>query len=183
MQDHLKQIIKEASYDVVRLDQMRPAPYNPRFDLQPGDINYERLKASLGKFGLMQPIIWNRRTGNIVGGHQRYKVLMEQGAESIICAVVDMDINDEVAANLALNKVHGRWDDALLQEMLVSMDRAKLDYKAMGFDEAEIDHIVAGLDLLEDDDIFDLSMEPEKGPAMIKCPCCGKKFEERENRA
>lgn len=179
--EEMKAIIEQAKYERVRLDQMRPAPYNPRFDLQPGDINYERLKASLFNHGLMQPIIWNRRTGNIVGGHQRYKILVAEGIESVVCAVVDKDINDEVAANLALNKAHGRWDDELLQLMFASMDQ-EIDYLATGFDQSEVEHIITGLDQMQEEDLFDPQMEPEKGPALIKCPCCGKKFEERDNR-
>lgn len=58
-----------------RIDELRPAIYNPRKDLRPGDLDYEKLKRSLSEYGCVEPVIWNERTGHIVGGHQRLKVL------------------------------------------------------------------------------------------------------------
>lgn len=58
-----------------RIDELRPALYNPRKDLRPGDLDYEKLKHSLSEYGCVEPVIWNERTGHIVGGHQRLKVL------------------------------------------------------------------------------------------------------------
>lgn len=178
-----KIILHEAEYREVKLADMHPAEYNPRYDLQPGDIEYDRLKKSITKNGLLQPIVWNEVTGNIVGGEQRWKVLSELGVESCTCAVVHMqDENDEKAANLALNRAHGSFEDDLLQSMFQSMDLSDLDTEEFGFDADEVEHVMLGFGSMEDDEIFDFSMEPDKKPAMIKCPCCGKKFEERENR-
>lgn len=181
MQDD-KQLFREAEYRLVPVDQMKPAPYNPRFDLKPGDIAYERLKRSIIRSGLIQPIVWNSQTGNIVGGHQRFKILCEMGATEIMCAVVNKSLDDEMAANIAMNKASGKWEYTLLREMFESMDRAAIDYEAIGFDPDEVDHLFAGLDQLDDEEIFDLELEPEKKKPMIKCPCCGEKFVERDNR-
>ena len=52
---------------------LKPAKYNPRKDLKPGDPAYEKIKRSLHDFGYVDPVIWNEVTGNIVGGHQRYR--------------------------------------------------------------------------------------------------------------
>ena len=54
----------------IPIGQLNPAAYNPRKDLQPGDPEYEKLKRSMQEFGYVEPIVWNKRTGNIVGGHQ-----------------------------------------------------------------------------------------------------------------
>lgn len=179
----MNEIFREAEYKRVKLADMHPAPYNPRFDLKPGDIAYERLKKSIVRNGLLQPIVYNPLTGNVVGGNQRYKILLEMGAESVICAVYEYPtIEAEMAAAIALNKVQGRWEDALLIEFFGQLENAEVDYDAMGFSEDEIAHLNAGLDSLQEQEIFDFDQEPEKKPLMIKCPCCGKKFEERENR-
>ena len=178
-----RDLFQEAQYVEVPLADMKPAEYNPRLDLKPGDIAYERLKKSVIRFGLLQPIVWNQRTGNIVGGHQRYKILVEMGAEKVMCAVVDKSLEDEMAANAAMNKASGRWENTLLKEMFESMDRATIDYDAIGFDQEEVDHLFTQLDQLDDDEIFDFDMEPEKKEPMVKCPHCGKKFVERDNRA
>ena len=50
--------MREAEYRIVDLKDLHPAPYNPRFDLQDGDINLENLRASIEKNGLVQPIVW-----------------------------------------------------------------------------------------------------------------------------
>lgn len=179
----MEEIFREAQYRTVKLADMHPAPYNPRFDLQPGDIAYDNLKKSVIKNGLLQPLVYNPVTGNIVGGNQRYKILLDMGAEEVICACMEYaSIEDEMAAAIALNKAQGRWENALLIELFDKLDKTDVDFAAMGFDEDEVEHLYSGLDDLQDEEIFDFSQEPEKKPAMITCPCCGKKFEERENR-
>ena len=62
---------------------LNPAAYNPRKDLKPGDKEYEKLKRSIAEFGFVEPVIWNRQTGNVVGGHQRLKVLLDMGITDI----------------------------------------------------------------------------------------------------
>ncbi len=179
----MQELFREAQYRLVKLEDMHPAPYNPRFDLQPGDIAYDNLKKSIVGNGLLQPLVYNPITGNIVGGNQRYKILLDIGATEVVCACMEYKtIEDEMAAAIALNKAQGRWENAMLIQLFDQLDKANLDYGAMGFDEDEVAHLYSGLEDLEDTDIFDFNKEPEKKPLMVKCPCCGKKFEERENR-
>lgn len=178
-----KDMFREAEYRLVPLIQMAPADYNPRYDLKPGDIAYERLKKSVLRFGLVQPIVWNEQTGHIVGGHQRFKILKDLGAESVMCAVVNKTLEDEIASNLAMNKAQGRWENDLLRAMFEQMDRDAIDYEAIGYDPDEVDHLFTQIDQLDDDEIFDFDQEPEKKEPMIQCPHCGQKFVERDNRA
>ena len=63
----------------ISVSKLKPAKYNPRKDLKPGDPAYEKIRRSLHDFGYVDPVIWNEVTGNIVGGHQRYKVLTAEG--------------------------------------------------------------------------------------------------------
>lgn len=63
-------------------------------------------------------MIWNKRSGNIVGGHQRAKVMQDLGYESITCIVVDLDDLQEKTLNIALNKITGEWDIPLLTDLL-----------------------------------------------------------------
>ena len=74
-----------------RLSELNRAVYNPRVDLQPGDEEYESKRYSLERYGLVQPIVWNERTGNVVSGHQRLTVLQNQGVEEIEVSVVSLD--------------------------------------------------------------------------------------------
>ena len=176
-------VFREAEYRLVDLQDMHPAPYNPRYDLQPGDIKYENLKQSVLKNGLIQPIVWNPVTGNVVGGNQRLKILKELGAKQVMCSVIEYQtLEDEMAACIALNKAQGKWENALLVQLFDKIDKNNADYSAMGFDKEEVEHLYSGLDDLEDSEIFDWTQEPDKKHLMVKCPSCGKRFEERENR-
>lgn len=134
------------------------AGYNPRKDLQPGDADYEKLKRSLSEFGYVEPVIWNRTTGQVVGGHQRLKVLADLGYESVDCVVVELDETREKALNIALNKISGYWDESKLALLIADLDAADFDAELTGFDEAEIQSLIGSLD--EDsieDDGFDLN--------------------------
>lgn len=53
------------------IGKLKPARYNPRKNLQPGDAEYEALKKSIERWDLVEPLVWNESTGNLVGGHQR----------------------------------------------------------------------------------------------------------------
>ena len=68
----------------VPVEKLKPAKYNPRKDLKPGDPAYEKIKRSMTTYGYVDPVIWNEVTGNIVGGHQRYKVLVAEGVKEMV---------------------------------------------------------------------------------------------------
>ena len=95
----------------MQLSELNPAAYNPRKSLRPGDPVYEKLKASMLSFGNVEPIVWNRTTGNVVGGHQRLRVLLDLGITETEVSVVDLTETDEKRLNIALNKITGEWDD------------------------------------------------------------------------
>ena len=65
----------------IKTKQLIPAEYNPRKDLKPGDPEYEKLKRSLEEFGYVEPVIWNKTTGRVIGGHQRLKILLSMGMD------------------------------------------------------------------------------------------------------
>ena len=97
---------------------IKRAAYNPRVPLEPGSAEYERIKASLTEFGLVEPLVWNQRSGNLVGGHQRLTVLEAMGETRVAVSVVDLDDDHERALNVALNNVTGIWDMAALTALL-----------------------------------------------------------------
>ena len=49
-----------------KIDDLKPADYNPSKDLKPWDKEYEKLKWSISEFGYVEPVIWNERTGIVV---------------------------------------------------------------------------------------------------------------------
>jgi len=145
-----------------------PADYNPRKDLKPGDAEYEKLKRSIEQFGYVEPVIWNKTTGFVVGGHQRLKVLLDMGITEVECVVVEMDAEKEKALNIALNKISGEWDKDKLALLIADLQGADFDVSLTGFEPAEIDSLFkdAQQDKVKDDD-FDVEAEL-KAPVITK---------------
>jgi len=127
---------------ILKLAKLKPAKYNPRKDLKPGDSEYEKLKKSILEFNAVEPIIWNKKSGNIVGGHQRVKILKELGYKETEVSVVDLPEDKEKALNLALNKIQGDWDFPMLKEILLELDTGAFDMEITGFNEDEIKELV-----------------------------------------
>jgi len=136
----------------IPISELNPAAYNPRKDLQEGDPEYERLKRSIQEFGYVDPIIWNKQTGNVVGGHQRLKILLQQGYTEVEASVVDLDEAREKALNLALNKISGCWDDDLLEEVLAGLDEA--DLSVTGFSDTELETLLTAFDSSYLEDLY-----------------------------
>lgn len=101
-----------------RIADMERAEYNPRVELMPGDDEYEKLKRNIDRFGVVVPVIWNKRTNRVVSGHQRLTVLMNEGVTETDVSVVDLDETAEKQLNIAMNKVTGEWDEVKLKELL-----------------------------------------------------------------
>lgn len=141
-----------------RLNEIFPAEYNPRKDLQPGDEEWKNIARSLSVFGYVDPIIINQ-DGTIIGGHQRAKVLQAMGHEEADVVVVDLEKNDEMALNVALNKIGGQWDMDKLRETLQDIDTSSLDIKVTGFTDGEVELMLGdiGKDYDEDDEGPDIS--------------------------
>lgn len=118
----------------VRVSDLHPFDRNPR---QISDGALEGLDRSLHKFGLVEPIVWNERSGRVVGGHQRLKILLEAGAEATDVVVVDLNDEDEKALNIVLNNpaTAGEYDDQL--EGLLDEIEAYIgdDFEALRLDE------------------------------------------------
>ena len=120
------------------LDQLKPAPYNPR-SIKPEA--FEGLRVSLGAFGDISGIVWNKRSGHLVCGHQRVMALrmkhgdglkMDDGAlvnqdgERFAVRVVDWEDAKEKAANVAANNPHIAGDytpelGPLLEELTLEL--------------------------------------------------------------
>ena len=145
-----------------------PAEYNPRKDLKPGDAEYEKLKRSITEFGYVEPVIWNKTTGRVVGGHQRLKVLMDMGITEVECVVVELSEEKEKALNIALNKISGEWDKDKLALLITDLQGTDFDVSLTGFEPAEIDDLFKDSvkDGLKDDD-FDVEAELKK-PTITK---------------
>lgn len=122
----------------IKIKEIKLADWNPR------EITAEELKSlqeSIDKFGYVVPILWNEKTGNIIGGHQRFKVLSSKlkPNDLIEVVVVSLDVPQEKALNIALNKIGGKWDELRLANLINDIKKENLDLiDYTGFQEDEL---------------------------------------------
>lgn len=120
----------------IKISELKKAGYNPR-KISPEEL--EKLKNSIKKFGYVEPIIMNQRTGNIVAGHQRLQALEALKHEQVDVITIDIPENDEKALNIALNKIRGDWDEQKLTELLGQIENDQEELLSFtGFGEKEI---------------------------------------------
>lgn len=124
----------------IHREALKNAPYNPRII---SDRARKSLKKNLEKVGLLAPIIWNRRTGNIVSGHQRIAALdaLEKSYDYLVkVAVVDLDEKTEKEQNMFMNNVEvmGDFEIEGLNDMLKNQG---IDIEYTGFNESDLSDI------------------------------------------
>ena len=183
--------------ETIKITDLKPARYNPR---KISNDDYKKLTNSINEYGLVDPIIINLNNNTIIGGHQRYDVLLEQyvngnndyetleviprGDIGWIFPKGDLkikDLNHEKSLNIALNKIQGQFDLEKLEDLFNDLSTEGLDIELTGFDKREAKDIFKDLDLSSFDNDLDDSLsddEPEKTQTESKrktmiCPECG----------
>jgi len=120
----------------VERSQIKNAVYNPRH-ITP--TARKKLTRTIETLKLREPLVWNKRTGNLVSGHQRISILDDlQGndAYSLTMSVIDVSDAEEKAINVAFNntEIQGSFDFDLLHGIALELVDSKLAEKA-GFDQ------------------------------------------------
>jgi len=126
-----------------------PADYNPR---EISKSQYNKLKADIKEKGILQPLVINKhkdRNNIIIGGHQRYSIAVELGMETLPCIEVEYDYEQEVATNIKLNKLGGKFDKDKLANWFDVETLKEWGFKSIDFG-------------------FNLDKLPEN------CECCGR---------
>lgn len=181
----------------IKITDLKPAEYNPR---RISDEDYQKLKNSINTFGLVDPIIVNLKNMHIVGGHQRYDVLLDEhmldndflaelpmirlGDVGFVFTDTELSIRDddhEKALNLALNKISGEWDNDKLSMVLEDLEDSDLDLELTGFEEYELMELKFNNDIEYDDNISESDLSENTSSKEVKriiCPYCGKEFDE-----
>ena len=142
----------------IKLTEIKPADYNPR---RISDEDFQKLKNSIRTFGLTDPIIVNLKNNTIIGGHQRYDVLVdilleednlaekeydliEKGDIGFVFDVENLTLKNEdyeKALNIALNKISGEWDTVKLNSLVEELKIKDFDLELTGFDDIELEEI------------------------------------------
>jgi len=118
----------------IPIDKLNPAKYNPRKDLSPDDPEYQKILKSIELFDYIEPIVWNQNTGNIISGHQRFKILKQKRYKEVDVSIVNLSQKKEKQLNIALNKIRGEWEFDKLREILKELDSTDFT----GWDDDEI---------------------------------------------
>ena len=121
------------------------APYNPRVI---DDYAFNSLKANIKRIGLLETLVWNERTGNLVSGHQRIKILdilNKTDDYELTVSVVNLSEKEEKEQNIFFNSksVQGDFDESLLKQIL-----PEIDFKNAGLDEADMTYY--GIEIVDD---------------------------------
>ena len=173
------------------IDDLQPAAYNPRTI---ADAAAAGLAKSISNYGDISGIVWNKRTGNLVAGHQRVEQIRKLGGqmfgasqvggqaykpylrvgkdgEHFPVRVVDWTEATEKAANIAANNPHiaGSFTDGLvglLEEVKASMSEED-------FTELRLEELTASLgDLFPSEDATEVNEdeppEPSTGSPVAK---------------
>lgn len=148
--------------------------YNPR---EISEKSLAGLKASVDEFGLVEPLVWNRRFRRLVGGHMRLRTLDPDSTTEV--TEVDLDEIREKALNALLNdrSKQGDWT-ASIGEILDEIEQAAPEL----FERTALDDLRVEIPALDDG-----SQEPgiassagaevtETTVQMHKCPSCGHEF-------
>ena len=140
-------MIKTAELKMLPLSVLKPAAYNPRKKLKPGDKEYQKIKNSIEEFGFADPLVVNADM-TIIGGHQRFNVAVELGITEVPWT--------------------GAWDEKLLAELLEDLKNQDFNVDLTGFDPPEMDQLLSKLydkDLKDDDFDEDKALE---APAFVE---------------
>lgn len=155
----------------MKVNELKFAPYNPR---KISKTEYQKLKTSIQKFGLVDPLIVNKKTMHVIGGNQRLKVLKDLGYKTVDVVLIDLDEEEEKALNLALNKISGEWDIIKLKSVLEEISSL---WEYTGFDFEEIEDLIHGIDIIEPPD--ELFTEPEQSDEILIKVWCPREKEEK----
>lgn len=147
--------LEKFKIEKVHRNQIQGAPYNPR---SISDDARRKLKDNLKRVGLLSPLVWNVRSGNLVSGHQRLSQmddLMGTANYHLTVAVVDLDAKTEKEQNIFFNNAQamGDWDFDKLGEMFKAGD---MEVSATGFDLGDVKDLFGG-DVLRSDELSELS--------------------------
>jgi len=160
------------------------------------DDDKTRMAAALAEFGDLGGIVFNRRSGLLVGGHQRTDVLKESvlevqdlpeqeqdgtvargylnhGGNRYSVRVVDWPDDKASAAMLAANRFGrvGQDDAAVLKDVLQELvDAGAIDMELTGYTAQEIEQM---MEAASPGEVLNLDEQEQKQATLVKCPKCG----------
>jgi ParB-like chromosome segregation protein Spo0J len=140
----------------IQLKDLREAEYNPR--IMPED-RQAQLERSIKEFGVLEFVVINThsceqcgdRNNILIGGHQKTKAARELGHTEITAVQVDYHLEQEIAANLALNKNGGEFDGTKLRKLVkeIKKENPDADLTLSGLTPDETANLMAPIEVPE----------------------------------
>ena len=122
-------------------------PLNPR---TMDESTLEALTRSIRQFGLVDPLLARRGDRRLIGGHQRLLAARKAGLDTAPVVYLDIGADEAHLLGMALNAIHGEWDEVLLSRLLADLDATPdADLSLTGFAEDEIRTLLRSLDARE----------------------------------
>lgn len=162
---------------LIDIGEINPSKYNPR---KISESELCGLQKSLEKFGFVEPLVINKRTRTLVGGHQRLKAAQLIGYSKVPCYEVDLTESEEKALNIALNShtIQGKFDREILSTLL---EEVKLDLPELTLD-LNFNILEKDMQLIFDPDVdFSEADQDKKKFKFIECPHCKEVFEQGQS--
>lgn len=175
----------------MKVSDLKPNEKNPR---RIDDWHLDALGKSLKKFGDLGCVVFNKRSGQLISGHQRIKSIppdavisintnyltptatgtvaegfIEVDGEKFNYREVDVDDKTEKAMNLAANTHGGEFVLPQLKDWLLELDQDNFDMELVGFSPKELE------DLIVPENFH--SNEGDNIKNEISCPHCGESFD------
>ena len=170
----------------MKVKDLKAAEYNPR---RITDKKLDMLGKSMKEYGDLSGIIFNKKTGRLIGGHQRIKhldpeweVVRDENGEGFVKTPqgnwfyreVSWPEKKEIAANIAANRHGGEFDFIKLKDLIVEIDDGSIDIELTGFEPNELKEIFGVVPNFKPTDTNESNMLDMRQP--IECPKCGFKW-------
>jgi ParB-like chromosome segregation protein Spo0J len=124
-----------------------PDPANRR---RISEDELDALERGLREFGFVQPVLARRDDGTVIGRHQRLVAARRLGLTSVPVTWLDISVEQARLLGLALNKISGSFDDALLARLLADLQASpEVDLSLSGFGEDEVRDLLRSLETRE----------------------------------
>ena len=141
------------------VEKLKPSNYNPR-TISEKDLR--SLVKNMSEFGHLGILIANRKTNNLISGHQRLKVAKLLKMKEIAVVWIDVSLRKEKILNIGMNKISGEWDMPMLKDLLEEVNTGEEDMDMTGFDDVEIEMLMTEFhqDEIEEDEVPEPPEEP-----------------------
>lgn len=160
-------------YGKRKVGELSEFPTNPR---QMSKEMFEQLVHSVREFGLVEPIVVNKKN-QVVGGNHRLKVLKQEFGDDkeVEVVVVDFSPSKEQRLNIALNGISGEFENDQLKTILQSLQQQNEDILNLGFTKEDLQILLEG-DLKTDWSQTPVAELTDSVDRQITCPFCQKSF-------